>query len=123
MYYFTCRNFTRYIEHSISGNDELPSLYHIRRRTGRRLGPLLSMYVIDTSEMLHCDGFPLKWYHHGITCSHTPVDTILYSVVPGNAEIILFGGMQKYTDDEANANTIGEEVNFLHFMKSETKII
>lgn len=94
--------------------------------TIKLLPPKMAMFVMDISSVLtehFVSWLPLKSVPEG-----SPEDTILYTLVVGNGELIMFGGIQKdatsvtqQTQSSLNiANTVS---NSLHFITAPFDII
>lgn len=86
---------------------------------------VLGMYVLDISHALdekpYVTWLPLK--NNG-AYTQGPEETVLYSLVAGNAELIMFGGIQKDDTSLAFTTNLSNQVtNSLHFITAPKYII
>lgn len=84
---------------------------------------VIEMHAIDTSNLLSQGR--LSSYRNKFRPMNCPTDTILYSVVEGNGELIMFGGIQQ---DVINYEDGTEEIeiqiiNTLRVIKVKRKIV
>ena len=85
--------------------------------------PILEIHTIDTTNLLESGKLSsIKSKCRSLNC---PTDTILYSIVEGNGELIMFGGIQR---DIINYEDGTEEreikiIDTLHIIKTKRKII
>lgn len=82
----------------------------------------LGMYVLDISQVLNDD--PVARWLPPKNVKNGPEETILYSLVAGKSELIMFGGIQK------DANSVGWPMNMssqisnsLHFITAPNYVI
>lgn len=82
----------------------------------------LGMYVLDISQVLSDD--PVARWLSPKNVKNGPEETILYSLVEGKSELIMFGGIQK------DANSVGWPMNMssqisnsLHFITAPNCVI
>lgn len=85
--------------------------------------PILEMHTIDTTNLLE-DGklTSVKSKFRSLNC---PTDTILYSIVEGNGELIMFGGIQREIinyEDGTEEREI-KIIDTLHIIKAKRKVI
>ena len=89
----------------------------------------MQLFVLDISQVM--DTCAAKWIDKGNFISEGPEELILYSLVKGRNEIIMFGGIQKdknmrqQTNENAvNALNIPDIVsNQLHIITAIRKVI
>lgn len=86
---------------------------------------VLGMYVLDISHALdekpYVSWLPLK--NNGIL-SQGPEETVLYTLVQGKAELIMFGGIQKDPASLVCTTNLSNQVsNSLHFITAPKYII
>lgn len=85
--------------------------------------PILEAHTIDTSKLL--ENGSLTYVKSKFRSLNCPTDTILYSVIEGNGELIMFGGIQR---DIINYEDGTEEIEIkiidtLHIIKAKRRII
>ena len=90
------------------------------KKTSRPAAPKMAMFVLDISKILSLDR-KVSWLPIKSVAFGSPESTILYSLVKGNGELIMFGGIKK--DVGAVTNQSGQSVdmsdtvsNALHFI-------
>ena len=98
------------------------SCYDARSRPKRNL---LSMYVLDISHALdekpYVTWLPLK--NDGMS-SQGPEETVLYTLVEGRSELIMFGGIQKDPASLACTTNLSNQVsNTIHFITAPKYVI
>lgn len=86
---------------------------------------VLGIYVLDLSHVLDDEPYvtwlPVK--NDGVL-SEGPEETILYSLVEGKSELIMFGGIQKDASSLACTTSLRNQVsNSLHFITAPKYII
>jgi len=87
----------------------------------------MQLFVLDLSQVI--DRNVVKWIHKSNFISDGPEEVILYSLVAGRAEIIMFGGLQKdknmkQNQTEGGVNDIPDIVsNHLHIITAKKMII
>lgn len=88
----------------------------------------MALFVLDISQVLSPISY-IEWKMIKNVAPNSPEPTILYSLVRGRGEVIMFGGMYKNTnsilstsneDNEINYNTVS---NLVHFICVPTVII
>ena len=89
----------------------------------------MSLCVLDISEALtnHC----VHWLPGEANCSGSsgsPEEAVLYSIVHGRAELIVFGGVQKFIATQATTNAPGNGgpnivSNAVYFIRAPKPII
>lgn len=91
--------------------------------------PKMAMFVLDISCVLTPDCYA-SWLPIKAVADGCPEDMIFYSLVAGNSELIMFGGMQQETwasspnNSALPVNVISESVtNALHFITAPRSII
>uniref|UniRef100_A0A8D9BCT3 F-box only protein 42 n=1 Tax=Cacopsylla melanoneura TaxID=428564 RepID=A0A8D9BCT3_9HEMI len=89
----------------------------------------MALFVLDISQVLNPVESYIEWKVIRNVAPNSPEPTILYSLVRGRGEVIMFGGMYKNTnsilstsseDNEINYNTVS---NLVHFISVPTVII
>ncbi|XP_046677022.1 F-box only protein 42 [Homalodisca vitripennis] len=91
----------------------------------RQSPPKMAMFVMDISTVLtdHC----VRWLPIKSVAPGGPEHTILYSLVSGQGEIIMFGGIQKdvslFSIEEASLNVINTVTNTVHFITAPQTVI
>lgn len=83
------------------------------------------MYVLDISHALDEKPFvtwlPLR--NDGIP-THGPEETVLYTLVEGKSELVMFGGIRKEASTPACTTNLGNQVsNSLHFITAPRYVI
>ncbi|CAL1301077.1 unnamed protein product [Larinioides sclopetarius] len=98
--------------------DSYPTLHKFSRTMKRPM----CLYVLDISTVF--DGF-VTWRAVKNQSPSAPEEIILYSLVLGKGEVIMFGGIQKdLNSSEQEGETVPEIVsNSLHFMTAERFVI
>lgn len=85
----------------------------------------MGMFVMDISSVLL--DHSVTWLPIKSVATSGPEHTILYSLVAGQGEIIMFGGIQKDVNlfgiDESSMNVINTVTNTVHFMTAPQTII
>ena len=87
----------------------------------------MQLFVLDLSQVI--DRNVVTWIHKSNFISDGPEEVILYSLVAGRAEIIMFGGLQKdknmkQNQTEGGVNDIPDIVsNHLHIIAAKKVII
>ncbi|CAL1301076.1 unnamed protein product [Larinioides sclopetarius] len=101
-----------------AGNVSYPTLHKFSRTMKRPM----CLYVLDISTVF--DGF-VTWRAVKNQSPSAPEEIILYSLVLGKGEVIMFGGIQKdLNSSEQEGETVPEIVsNSLHFMTAERFVI
>lgn len=98
-------------------NVHLPTIRHSPQRMG--------MFVMDISSLFL--DHSVTWLPIQSIATDGPEHTILYSLVAGREEIIMFGGIQKDVNlfgvDESSMNVINTVTNTVHFMTAPQTII
>lgn len=103
-------------------NKEAKSCYENRPKQKRNV---LGMYLLDISHALdekpYVSWVPLK--NDGVL-SQGPEETVLYTLVEGKAELIMFGGIQKDPASLVCTTNLSNQVsNSLHFITAPKYII
>ncbi|GJQ67255.1 hypothetical protein Trydic_g8160 [Trypoxylus dichotomus] len=103
-------------------NKENKSTYEARTKQKRNV---LGMYVLDISHALddkpYVSWLPLK--NDGVL-SQGPEETVLYTLVEGKSELIMFGGIQKDPASLVCTTNLSNQVsNSLHFITAPKYII
>lgn len=103
-------------------NKENKNTYETRIKQKRNV---LGMYVLDISHALdekpYVSWLPLK--NDGIL-SQGPEETVLYTLVEGKSELIMFGGIQKDPASLVCTTNLSNQVsNSLHFITAPKYII
>lgn len=89
----------------------------------------MAMFVLDISQVLNPAESYIEWKEIKNVAPNSPEPTILYSLVLGRGEVIMFGGMYKDTnsilshnseDNEMNCDTVS---NLVHFITVPTVVI
>ncbi|KAI5737357.1 F-box only protein 42 [Diaphorina citri] len=102
--------------------------------TAQSRGPVnkeskMALFVLDISQLLSPSESYIEWKVIKNVATNSPEPTILYSLVRGRGEVIMFGGMYKDTnsilstnieDNEMTYNTVS---NLVHFICVPTIII
>ncbi|GBM79450.1 hypothetical protein AVEN_96309-1 [Araneus ventricosus] len=101
-----------------AGTVSYPTLHKFSRTMKRPM----CLYVLDISTVF--DGF-VTWRAVKNQSPSAPEEIILYSLVLGKGEVIMFGGIQKdLNSSEQEGETVPEIVsNSLHFMTAERFVI
>lgn len=98
-------------------NIQPPAIRHSPQKMG--------MFVMDISTVLI--DHSVTWLPIKSVAVNGPEHTILYSLVAGQGEIIMFGGIQKDVNlfgiDESSMNVINTVTNTVHFMTAPQTII
>lgn len=85
----------------------------------------MGMFVMDISSVFL--DHSVTWLPIKTIAANGPEHTILYSLVAGQGEIIMFGGIQKDVNlfgvDESSMNVINTVTNTVHFMTAPQTII
>lgn len=86
---------------------------------------VLGMYVLDVSHVLdenpYISWMPLK--NDGVS-THGPDETMLYTLVGGKSELIMFGGIQKDANQLSCTSDMSSQVtNSVHFITSPRYVI
>lgn len=102
---------------------ENQNLYSVIRVKPKR--SVLAMYVLDISHVLdekpYVSWLPLK--NDGVL-SQGPEETVLYTLVQGKSELIMFGGIQKDASQLMCNNNLSNQVtNSLHFITAPKYVI
>lgn len=87
---------------------------------------VLGIYVLDISHALdekpYVTWLPIK--NDGMMVSGGPEETILYSLVEGKSELIMFGGIQQDPSSLACTTNLSNQVsNSLHFITAPRYVI
>lgn len=87
--------------------------------------PKMAMFVMDITNVL--TELCVKWLPIKSVATGGPEHTILYSLVSGQGEIIMFGGIQKdvslFSIEESSINVINTVTNTLHFISAPQAVI
>lgn len=86
---------------------------------------VLAMYVLDISHALdeqpYVTWLPLK--NDGVP-ANGPEETVLYTLVEGKSELVMFGGIRKEASTPACTTNLGNQVsNSLHFITAPRYVI
>lgn len=87
---------------------------------GNRRGPYLGLYVLDIGQVLKAQ--QASW----LTPKNVqggPEETILYSLVPGRSELIMFGGILKDSRSLAQCSLYSQISNLLYFITAPNYVI
>ncbi|XP_054282395.1 F-box only protein 42-like [Macrosteles quadrilineatus] len=91
----------------------------------RQCPPKMAMFVMDITNVLTDNA--VTWLPIKSVATGAPEHTILYSLVPGQGEIIMFGGIQKdvsqFNVEESSLNVINTVTNTLHFITAPQTVI
>lgn len=85
-----------------------------------RKGPYLGLYVLDIEQVLKAQ--QASW----LTPKNVqggPEETILYSLVPGRSELIMFGGILKDSRSLAQCSLYSQISNLLYFITAPNYVI
>ena len=64
----------------------------------------MSLCVLDISQAL--SHHRVRWIPpSGAPCPGSPEEAVLYSIVQGHGELVVFGGVQKFISTEATTNS------------------
>lgn len=85
--------------------------------------PILEMHTIDTSDLL--ENGKLTSVKSKCKLLNCPTDTILYSIVEGNGELIMFGGIQReiINYDDGTEEREVKIIDTLHIIRAKREII
>lgn len=99
----------------------------LSKKPFRPVAPKMAMFVLDISKVL-CPERKVCWLPLKSVAFGSPESTILYTLVKGNGELIMFGGIKK--DAGALSNQSGQTMdmadtvsNSLHFISAPQNII
>ncbi|XP_060516603.1 F-box only protein 42 [Cylas formicarius] len=81
----------------------------------------LGMYVLDISQVLSKSPVAIWLPPKGV--KNGPEETILYTLVEGKSELIMFGGIQKDANSLLTVNISSQISNSLHFITSPSYVI
>lgn len=81
----------------------------------------LGLYVLDISQALTKK--PVATWLPPKNVSNGPEETILYTLVEGKSELIMFGGIQKDANTLLSCNLSSQICNSLHFITSPTHVV
>lgn len=86
---------------------------------------VLAMYVLDISHALdekpYVTWLPLK--NDGIL-THGPEETVLYTLVEGKSELVMFGGIRKEASTPACTTSLSNQMsNSVHFITAPRYVI
>lgn len=90
--------------------------FHVNNRRG----PYLGLYVLDIGQVLKAQ--QASW----LTPKNVqggPEETILYSLVPGRSELIMFGGILKDSRSLAQCSLYSQISNLLYFITAPNYVI
>lgn len=82
----------------------------------------LGIYVLDISQVLNTKK-PIATWLPPKNVNNGPEETILYTLVEGKSELVMFGGIQKDANSLAACNLSNQISNSLHFVTSPSYVI
>lgn len=113
------RNLSRNPKPQLPKENTVPSL-----SVNRQSPPRMAMFIMDITNVL--TEHSVKWLPIKSVAAGGPEHTILYSLVSGQGEIIMFGGIQKdvsqFSIEESSLNVINTVTNTLHFISAPQSV-
>lgn len=99
----------------------------LQSSTVKLLSPKMAMFILDISRVLTDECF-VSWLPVKSVAEDSPDDMILYTLVLGNGELIMFGGIQKDAmsinhQAQSTINITNIMSNSLHFISPPRNII
>lgn len=91
-------------------------------KTTKRTGNTLSIFVLDITNVL-CDECTASWIPLKYNNQMGPDERILYSLVAGRGELIVFGGIRREETSLENHPDMDEVYNDLHFINPPRYVI
>lgn len=94
----------------------------MQSKAAKKTGNTLSIFVLDITNVL-CDECTASWIPLKHNNQSGPDERILYSLVPGRGELIVFGGIRKDLLRSHSVIDESEVYNDLHFINPPRYII